>query len=374
MAVHGALDRLQPGDLAPRGAGSPGCGGGGDHGRLVALEAANETVQQAAAGRLHPRLQGGIGAVDVGAMLAQEVHEGDGQFAGVDKVGRDTGQTSEEGLLLGFEPVTRRTEQARTAPGRRRGPRRGAAVRIRCRRTLLPAPRRPPHDGSHAAAIALGAEFTPETCAVAAAFGPAPGEIGLVRPDIAGLLGLVVRRRPAGFQPAIDREGAGSDGTADRLAGQTQPMQPDHLLIAEPTAVAPIRPQALLARSRPRQGLHRRGGFLRHGTCSLTDGTAVTIHPALQGLPEVAQQVPMIRNLHGIRCPLPHSVGIGAGAVTGDNLDPTVAPQPGRERVYLPVGQQVDDPVALQVDQDGSVVPAAPPRPIIHGQDAGRWR
>src|SRR4051795_13693797 len=43
-AVHGALDRLQPIDLPLGGTGAPGRGNGRDHGRLVALEAPNETV------------------------------------------------------------------------------------------------------------------------------------------------------------------------------------------------------------------------------------------------------------------------------------------------------------------------------------------
>src|SRR4051812_26079069 len=41
-AIHGALYRLQPGDLALRGAGAPRRGDGGDHGLPVALEPTGE--------------------------------------------------------------------------------------------------------------------------------------------------------------------------------------------------------------------------------------------------------------------------------------------------------------------------------------------
>src|SRR5919107_984246 len=106
--------------------------------------------------------------------------------------------------------------------------------RVGCSRALLAAAlRHPARDGPHAAAAALGAGFTPEPRAIAAALGPATGEIGLVWSDIAGLLGLVVRRRSAGLQPAIDRGQARTNGTADFMTRQTQPMQPQHFLIAE---------------------------------------------------------------------------------------------------------------------------------------------
>ena len=92
------------------------------------------------------------------------------------------------------------------------------------------------------------------------------------------------------------------------------------------TLVTPVRPQAFLACSRRWRG-HRWGGsFLRHGPRSLTDSTAVAIHPALQGLAQITEEVPPICHLRGIWCPLPDRIGIGAGPVTGDNLDPAMTP------------------------------------------------
>ena len=53
----------------------------------------------------------------------------------------------------------------------------------------------------------------------------------------------------------------------------------------------------------------------------------MAIHPALQGLAEITEQVPPIGHLHGVRCALPDGISIGAGTVTGDDLDPAVTPQ-----------------------------------------------
>jgi hypothetical protein len=167
------------------------------------------------------------------------------------------------------------------------------------------------------------------------------------------------------------------------VTGQAQPLQPHHLLVAQPAAVAPVRPQALLARGRRRQGVRGGGGLLRHGARGLANGTAATLHPALQGLPETAEEAPPVGDLLRVRRALPHRVGIGAGAIAGDDLDPAVPPQPGRECRHLPVGQQVGDPVAFQVDQDGPVglwalqpvaegVPVEPGDPRIEQASRGR--
>ena len=52
------------------------------------------------------------------------------------------------------------------------------------------------------------------------------------------------------------------------------------------------------------------------------DGATVAINGALQRIAKVAQQMPPIRDLHRSRCTLARSLGVGATAVTGDNLDP----------------------------------------------------
>jgi hypothetical protein len=47
----------------------------------------------------------------------------------------------------------------------------------------------------------------------------------------------------------------------------------------------------------------------------------LTIDYGLNGITEVAQQVPTVSNLNRVRRPLADSVGVGAGTVTRDNLN-----------------------------------------------------
>jgi hypothetical protein len=64
--------------------------------------------------------------------------------------------------------------------------------------------------------------------------------------------------------------------------------------------------------------------------------------------------MPAIRDLGRLGCAPPDPVGIGAGPIAGDHLDPRVPAQPVRDGVGLAVGQQVDDAVALQIADDGT--------------------
>ncbi len=99
----------------------------------------------------------------------------------------------------------------------------------------------------------------------------------------------------------------------------------------------------------------------------------MTGEQTLERVTQIGEEMPAIRDLLRVRRALPHRVRVGAGAVAGDELDPSVTPQPGRQRAGLAVGQKLDDPVAFQVDQNGSVVLAAPPRPVIDPEHAVRW-
>ena len=90
------------------------------------------------------------------------------------------------------------------------------------------------------------------------------------------------------------------------------------------------------------------------------------------GIVEVAQEMPPIADLDGIRSAGSDAVGIAAGAITGNDLSAGMILQPGRDRVTLAVGQQVDRPVALQIDDDRAVALAPPPGPVIDADDARR--
>jgi hypothetical protein len=70
--------------------------------------------------------------------------------------------------------------------------------------------------------------------------------------------------------------------------------------------------------------------------------------------------------------PLDGLVAIGAGAIAHDDLDGRMVLQPGGQGLGRAVGQQVDDPVTLQVAQDRAVALAFAPGPVINTQDTGR--
>jgi hypothetical protein len=92
------------------------------------------------------------------------------------------------------------------------------------------------------------------------------------------------------------------------------------------------------------------------------------------GIAKVAQQVPPVGDLHGVRSPLADTVRVGTRAITRDDFDTRMSAQPGRERRRLTIRQQVDNLVLLQIDQDCAVTMATPPRPVVHPEYAWRAR
>lgn len=94
----------------------------------------------------------------------------------------------------------------------------------------------------------------------------------------------------------------------------------------------------------------------------------------VDGVAQVAQQMPAIRDLDGIRGALARTVGIGAGPIARDHLYTGVLAQPGGQSLGLAVWQEVNDGVALQVDQRRAVVVAAAPGPVVNAQHTRGWR
>jgi hypothetical protein len=82
--------------------------------------------------------------------------------------------------------------------------------------------------------------------------------------------------------------------------------------------------------------------------------------------------VKAIGDLLGLRCALPDPLGVRTGAVTADHLQLRVSAQPGGEGVGGAVGQQVDHPPLLQVDQDGAEVAPFPTRPVVDAKHPHR--
>src|SRR5690349_8320072 len=103
-------------------------------------------------------------------------------------------------------------------------------------------------------------------------------------------------------------------------------------------------------------------------------GCAMLIGNGLDGITQVAQQVPAVGDLHGVGSPLTDTVRAGTRAITRDDFDTRMSAQPGRECRRLTIRQQVDNLVLLQINQDGAVAMATPPRPVVHSEYAWRAR
>ena len=116
-----------------------------------------------------------------------------------------------------------------------------------------------------------------------------------------------------------------------------------------------------------------RRDWLFHLLGGAAEIAVVTVDDGPDGIAEIAQQAPAVRHLDRRRRPLMDPVGIGAGTVTRDDLDPGMLTKPRRQRLGLTVRQQVHDLVAFEVDEDSAVAMTSPPRPIIDTKHFRRW-
>ena len=96
----------------------------------------------------------------------------------------------------------------------------------------------------------------------------------------------------------------------------------------------------------------------------------VAFYGLVYGVAKVAQHVPAISDLDGLRSAVAGTLGVGAGAIARDDLHSGVIPQPGREGLGLSIRQQVHHLVPLEVDQDRPVAMTAAPSPIVDAQHA----
>lgn len=84
-------------------------------------------------------------------------------------------------------------------------------------------------------------------------------------------------------------------------------------------------------------------------------------HGRADGVAEVAQEMPPVRNMDGIPSALPGAVGVDIGEIADDHLDGGVVAQPRREARRVAVGQQIHHRAAFQVHQDGELMVWMPP-------------
>ena len=75
--------------------------------------------------------------------------------------------------------------------------------------------------------------------------------------------------------------------------------------------------------------------------------TVVPVEHPGQGVAEVVQKVPAVRDLDGLGRAAANAVGVSTGAVTRDDVDAGMVAQPSPNRLRLAVGQNIDGTVAL---------------------------
>ena len=94
-------------------------------------------------------------------------------------------------------------------------------------------------------------------------------------------------------------------------------------------------------------------------------GGCVPVGEVLDGVAEVAEQMPSIGHLGGVRRALTDSVGICASTIAGDDLDTGTITQPPTDCRCFAVRQQIDDLVRLHVHQHRAVAVTPPPCPVV---------
>jgi len=87
--------------------------------------------------------------------------------------------------------------------------------------------------------------------------------------------------------------------------------------------------------------------------------------------------VPPVSHLQGLRCAVTRAVEITAGAVSADDLDTGVCPEPAGEVAGIPAVQDVHRSIPVaEVDQHRPVITSATPREFIdtkHRHRPDRW-
>ena len=98
----------------------------------------------------------------------------------------------------------------------------------------------------------------------------------------------------------------------------------------------------------------------------------MALRHALEDIAGVLEQVPPVGHLHRVRGPQAQPLGVDAAAVARRHLGAGVPAQPPRQARRRPLGQEVHDLVALQVDQHRAVAVAPLPGPLVDPQHPRR--
>jgi len=173
-------------------------------------------------------------------------------------------------------------------------------------------------------------------------------------------------------QPSLNRTRFHADYGSYAAWGETVLAQPQDLSERFLAGIATIRPmhgKCLRPNLWPDRILARQDCLI----CDI-DRLAMLSQDIAQCVAEVAQQMPAIGYLYGAGRSTPGAVGIHAGPVPCDDLNPGMPLQPSRHAAGAPVRQKIDHAITLQINDDRAVSRSAAPRPIIYPNHARRNR
>jgi hypothetical protein len=108
------------------------------------------------------------------------------------------------------------------------------------------------------------------------------------------------------------------------------------------------------------------------GDMRLPERCLVATELSLYRLPKIFQYVEAISDLPRLRCTLACRVGVEAGAIAVDDLQFRMLPEPGRRARRGAIRKQPNHLVLFEIDNDGSIVEAFAPSPLIDTGDADR--
>jgi hypothetical protein len=114
---------------------------------------------------------------------------------------------------------------------------------------------------------------------------------------------------------------------------------------------------------RARGGVFLPGGF--------SQSRLVLVEEVFQSVAEIAQKVPSICYLLGVWSPVSGALSVSLRTVAANHLDAGMGFEPVRQALCRPIGQEVDDDMALKIIKDRAVVVAPAQREIIHSQSRG---
>jgi hypothetical protein len=100
----------------------------------------------------------------------------------------------------------------------------------------------------------------------------------------------------------------------------------------------------------------------------------MVIEHTAERITAVAQQMPPVGDLNGLRRSLAGSIGVGAGPIADDDLDRWMVLEPRGQGLGRAIGQQVDPAPALEITEDRAVVAALAPSPVIDPEHTRRER